>query len=99
MSRQLRCRPCGGTRFRKVQESVIELYAWSEGDAEYAREERVPDSAIMSTFACERCGSRTPISPGRWVRLVSAESLSAAAEGLDDYCIHVDDLKGGVSVI
>ena len=57
MSRQLRCCRCGCNTFRKVQESIIELFAWDEGNEIYAREERVEGSPSVSSFVCERCGS------------------------------------------
>ena len=81
MSWQLRCCRCGCNTFRKVQESVVELFAWDDGNEVYAREERVAGSPSVSSFVCERCGSAAAIPPAQWARLRSHPYVSERSEG------------------
>ena len=71
--RPLRCCRCGCGRFQKRQESFVELFSWTDGDAEYAYEQRVPGSSVVSSFICEQCGNAAPIPPARWNKLRSAD--------------------------
>lgn len=95
MSKQLRCSLCGCSRFRKVQESVVELFVWREGDEEYCGEQRVQEVAMLSTFACEQCGLKSPVSARQWVKLIAAGSRHEATVRQDHTDVHRDELKRG----
>ena len=79
MMRPVRCCRCGCARFQKLQESSVELFSWTDGDAEYAYEQRVPGGSVVSRLICERCGNAAPIPPARWNQLRAADQATEEA--------------------